>query len=233
MCAVSVSAESAPVKGDFNKDGVVDFSDVKQLLSTSALMKIDGDLISNPDKYSKTYKDRFGFSDEEYNALDLNGDGIVKSTDGGILLKYIISSELGYDGELTAKDVLSFYDGLSAADKEKGEEYINKCNAEWEKKNPSEAAEDKKSICDVNGDNVLDQTDLDLIDKYDIGDANNDGKIDSKDASIILKNYADSLVSASNGTYVGFFGDLNGDGVVDSKDATIVLVKAANDILNG
>ena len=50
---------------------------------------------------------------------------------------------------------------------------------------------------------------------------NSDGKIDSKDAVLVLKSYAESLVSGNKSTDLA--GDINNDGSVDSKDAVIIL----------
>ena len=54
-----------------------------------------------------------------------------------------------------------------------------------------------------------------------VGDINGDGKIDSKDAVLVLKSYAESLVSGNKSTDLA--GDINNDGSVDSKDAVIIL----------
>ncbi len=54
-----------------------------------------------------------------------------------------------------------------------------------------------------------------------LGDINGDGSIDSKDAVLVLKSYAESLVSGENTFYSA--GDINGDDKVDSKDAVIIL----------
>lgn len=54
-----------------------------------------------------------------------------------------------------------------------------------------------------------------------LGDINGDGSIDSKDAVLVLKSYAESLVSGEDTFYSA--GDVNGDKKVDSKDAVIIL----------
>ena len=54
-----------------------------------------------------------------------------------------------------------------------------------------------------------------------VGDVNGDGKIDSKDAVLVLKSYAESLVSGNKSTDLA--GDINNDGSIDSKDAVIIL----------
>ncbi|MCI5911366.1 MAG: dockerin type I domain-containing protein, partial [Oscillospiraceae bacterium] len=53
------------------------------------------------------------------------------------------------------------------------------------------------------------------------GDLNNDNSIDSKDAVIVLKDYAQALVSGSSAFKAA--GDVNKDGKEDSKDAVKIL----------
>lgn len=54
-----------------------------------------------------------------------------------------------------------------------------------------------------------------------LGDLNNDNSIDSKDAVIVLKDYAQALVSGSSAFKAA--GDVNKDGKEDSKDAVKIL----------
>lgn len=62
------------------------------------------------------------------------------------------------------------------------------------------------------------------------GDANGDGTIDSKDASVILADYAKSLLGKKPELDLNI-ADINDDGIVDSKDATRILVYSAKKIL--
>ena len=57
--------------------------------------------------------------------------------------------------------------------------------------------------------------------KVKLGNINDDDVIDSKDAVLLLKSYAESLVSGKKST--DLTGDINNDGSVDSKDAVIIL----------
>lgn len=64
-----------------------------------------------------------------------------------------------------------------------------------------------------------------------VGDANSDKKIDSKDATSVLVNYADKILKSNS--FYDVSNDYNMDGTVDAKDASLILIKAADDILNG
>ena len=94
---------------------------------------------------------------------------------------------------------------------EDANEYYNKVNnknTSSDNKNPSKPSTDKT-------DNKIDnKTQL-------VGDLNNDNSIDSKDAVIVLKDYAQALVSGSSAFKAA--GDVNKDGKEDSKDAVKIL----------
>lgn len=94
---------------------------------------------------------------------------------------------------------------------EDANEYYNKVNNKnmsSDNKNPSKPSTDKT-------DNKIDnKTQL-------VGDLNNDNSIDSKDAVIVLKDYAQALVSGSSAFKAA--GDVNKDGKEDSKDAVKIL----------
>lgn len=62
------------------------------------------------------------------------------------------------------------------------------------------------------------------------GDLNGDGKSDSKDATILLKDYAGTLLGKKSEIDLSA-ADMNGDGKADSKDATIILTEYAKSIL--
>ena len=56
-----------------------------------------------------------------------------------------------------------------------------------------------------------------------LGDVTNDGKVDSKDAVLILKKYAQSIVTRKLTGMSYARGDVNKDGKINSKDAVLVL----------
>ena len=56
-----------------------------------------------------------------------------------------------------------------------------------------------------------------------LGDVTNDGKVDSKDAVLILKKYAQSIVTGKLTGMSYARGDVNKDGKINSKDAVLVL----------
>ena len=68
-----------------------------------------------------------------------------------------------------------------------------------------------------------------VIDKV-LGDANGDGSVDSKDAVLVLKSYAEELVSGKQSVDVNV-SDVNKDSKVDSKDAVEILKTYAKNLV--
>lgn len=66
-------------------------------------------------------------------------------------------------------------------------------------------------------------TDSDSSKNDNLGDVTNDGKVDSKDAVLILKKYAQSIVTGKLTGMSYARGDVNKDGKINSKDAVLIL----------
>lgn len=64
---------------------------------------------------------------------------------------------------------------------------------------------------------------LDSSKNDNLGDVTNDGKVDSKDAVLILKKYAQSIVTGKLTGMSYARGDVNKDGKINSKDAVLIL----------
>lgn len=78
----------------------------------------------------------------------------------------------------------------------------------------------------TSGSNLIQATTSTVSDssKYDnLGDVTNDGKVDSKDAVLILKKYAQSIVTGKLTGMSYARGDVNKDGKINSKDAVLIL----------
>lgn len=71
------------------------------------------------------------------------------------------------------------------------------------------------------------------VTKIKLGDSNMDGKIDSKDASIILQDYARTMLGKQSVLTKSFEkADVDKNKEIDSKDATLILVYYAKYLLN-
>jgi hypothetical protein len=161
-----------------------------------------------------------------------------------ITFKYLIAVKDGYTAELVEDKVIEYYENISSENVQKYTSEIlteQENNLETWNKNfystyPKFDTSEKnqkphKIVGDVNGDDVFDEKDIELMDKYEIGDANNDGKIDSRDAVLTLQNYASELVGNATEKSI-YFQDVNGDGKVNSIDATVILRTYANNLIS-
>ena len=68
------------------------------------------------------------------------------------------------------------------------------------------------------------------LNNYNINDVNGDGKVNSSDAILVLKDYANFLISGKNNLDIEKT-DVNKDGKIDSKDAVQILIAYAENIV--
>jgi hypothetical protein len=239
------TVDVALVNGDANLNGSVESEDYNRIMQIYAYTLLGTGKLNPTAAEEKEYVlENFNLSSEQYDAIDVNSDGFVDSHDAMITFKYLIAVKDGYTAELVEDKVIEYYENISSENVQKYTSEIlteQENNLETWNKNfystyPKFDTSEKnqkphKIVGDVNGDDVFDEKDIELMDKYEIGDANNDGKIDSRDAVLTLQNYASELVGNATEKSI-YFQDVNGDGKVNSIDATVILRTYANNLIS-
>ena len=205
--------------GDFNGDGNFDANDIRYWADGLAIVPATGKLDRSLGFY---LVDAYSMTGNFFNTVLATGhpyklgDSVADIAGSG--KTYPGAQPVGADGRVDAKDIdyiRHVMNGGLAADA--GVTYITHGRLDWN--NPNDAVWMDLS-CDMNGDLVIDQADVDVVVRdilgTEYGDVNLDGVVNELDLAI---------VNANQGKFgnVGWAdGDVNGDGVVNAADVVAV-----------
>jgi hypothetical protein len=205
--------------GDFNGDGNFDANDIRYFADGLAIVPATGKLDRSLGFY---LVDAYSATGNFFNTVLATGkryklgDSVADIAGSGVV--YPGAQPVGADGKVDAKDIdyiRHVMNGGLAADV--GITYVTNGRLDWA--NPNDAVWMDMS-CDMNGDMIIDQSDVDVVvmdilgTKY--GDVNLDGVVNDLDLAIVKANQGKS------GNVGWADGDVNGDGVVDAADLAAV-----------
>ncbi len=205
------------ILGDFNGDGNFDVADVRYFADGLAIVGNKVDRKAGFTAVDSAFGGNFfGLSAHSTGASVQNGDARADvAGSGGFATAF---QPVGFDGSVNAADIdhvyAQFVRNPSVADNE----------LDWADTNEAVPGVGGGDVfgdfsCDINGDCLINQADVDEIVKVILGttygDVNLDGVANATDISI---------VDANSGNAGGWAqGDVNGDGIVDAADRGIVV----------